>query len=235
MSASKTQRPFFPPPPNRNFQRLPTPQILNSYSSLHRLPLLTLSLLNLTLDPSPHSTPSPSTASTTKKQFRSSRSPGIQQNLLPRRIPSPALRPPLPFPLKIRVVVVVGHGELRLSLSSVLKEIGIITKTYNRWTSKAFFTRDDGKYSGFHLYLSGDENSLAGNMMGNIAGKIQSSSHFGDKTDKGLEEPRGSVFSDDRCTFANASLDQSSEGWLANCLSDIDTHRSSGEMSVQFL
>ncbi|ONK64709.1 uncharacterized protein A4U43_C07F29060 [Asparagus officinalis] len=35
---------------------------------------------------------------------------------------------------------------------------------------------------------------------------------------------------DDRCTFANASLDQSSEGWLANCLSDIDTHRSSGEM-----
>ncbi|ONK64925.1 uncharacterized protein A4U43_C07F31530 [Asparagus officinalis] len=56
-------------------------------------------------------------------------------------------------------------------------------------------------------------------------------SHFGDKTDKGLEEPRGSVFSDDRCTFANASLDQSSEGWLANCLSNIDTHRSSGEMS----
>ncbi|ONK75631.1 uncharacterized protein A4U43_C03F18910 [Asparagus officinalis] len=35
---------------------------------------------------------------------------------------------------------------------------------------------------------------------------------------------------DDRCTFANASLDQSSEGWLANCLSDIDTHRSSGEI-----
>ncbi|XP_020275662.1 uncharacterized protein LOC109850141 [Asparagus officinalis] len=41
--------------------------------------------------------------------------------------------------------------------------------------AKHFFTRDDGKYSGFHLYLSGDENSLAGNMMGNIAGKIQSS------------------------------------------------------------
>ncbi|XP_020252839.1 protein XRI1-like isoform X2 [Asparagus officinalis] len=111
-------------------------------------------------------------------------------------------------------------------------------------------------------------------------------SHSGDKTDKGLEEPRGSqfkrrrmlqyppevndthigdeqafvpyenskefensllademleclewnpewnsTFSDDRCTFANESLDQSSEGWLANCLSDTDTHRSSGEMS----
>ncbi|ONK77208.1 uncharacterized protein A4U43_C02F4200 [Asparagus officinalis] len=40
-----------------------------------------------------------------------------------------------------------------------------------------------------------------------------------------------STFSDDRCTFANESLDQSSEGWLANCLSDTDTHRSSGEMS----